>query len=523
MNDLPTEQQTTKGSTEKPVKRNEIGGYTVLPDTAKTVVEKVRRKLPAWLESPDIVKSDIANQQKPIEEIEQLSERLSSLLRANNITHLFPVQWQVMPEVLASTVPGSLMGRLGLPPRDICCSAPTGSGKTLAFVLPIVQMLETCSSRHLRALVVLPVSDLASQVYKVFLTYTAETNLKVALMNGQNSLLAEERAITTRNKLTGEIETGIDILVSTPGRLVDHISYTKGLDLSHLRYLVLDEVDRTLEEVKHDWLDCLERAVYDKRGWPEPLTAARLNSVKLPLQKLLFSATLTENPEKLERLKLCEPRLFTSIVKESVLSETADNTQVHFAGKYTTPTGLREYYTECRVATRKPVILLYLLHSVKLRKVLVFAGSQETVHRLYKLLRQFNDELTVEEISGDMSKKKRNQVLRQFDRNNINVLVTTDIMARGIDIEDVSAVISYDAPPYIKTYIHRVGRTARAGKEGVAYTILNTSEVAFFRKMIKAAGKTVKANRVGRTEMRPYVERCQLLLKGRQDAMDTGV
>lgn len=493
----------------------EIGGYTVLPDVTKTKVEKVKRKLPAWLESPDVVESDIANKQKPLDSVSFISDRIRAQLKHNQITHLFPVQWQVIPEILSSVIPNSLMSKLGLPPRDICCSAPTGSGKTLAFSLPVIQLLETCNTRRLRALVVLPVSDLALQVYKVFQDYSEGTSLKVALTNGQLSLAEEQKMLTTRNDVTEELETAVDILVTTPGRLVDHISFTQGFDLTQLRFLILDEVDKILEEVKHDWLDYLERAVYDKRGWPQPITAASLNSAALPLQKLLFSATLTQNPEKLEKLRLCEPRLFTSVISKEQ-SMDVDHSDDHFTGKYTTPQGLQEYYIECRVPTNKPLVLLYLLHTLKLRKVLVFAGSQATVQRLHKLMQEYSEEVKIAQVSGDISKKRRTQIIRQFSRSHIDVIITTDLMARGLDVDDVSTVVSYDSPPYIKTYIHRVGRTARAGKPGQAYTILNAKEVSYFRKMIKSSSKSVKARKVGRSELAPYVERCKQILSAKE-------
>ncbi|KAF6019387.1 DDX51 [Bugula neritina] len=477
----------------------EIGGYTVLPDVTKTKVEKVKRKLPAWLESPDVVESDIANKQKPLDSVSFISDRIRAQLKHNQITHLFPVQWQVIPEILSSVIPNSLMSKLGLPPRDICCSAPTGSGKTLAFSLPVIQLLETCNTRRLRALVVLPVSDLALQVYKVFQDYSEGTSLKVALTNGQLSLAEEQKMLTTRNDVTEELETAVDILVTTPGRLVDHISFTQGFDLTQLRFLILDEVDKILEEVKHDWLDYLERAVYDKRGWPQPITAASLNSAALPLQKLLFSATLTQNPEKLEKLRLCEPRLFTSVISKEQ-SMDVDHSDDHFTGKYTTPQGLQEYYIECRVPNKQtpstPISVTYTKTEESTCVCWISGHSSE--------------------VSGDISKKRRTQIIRQFSRSHIDVIITTDLMARGLDVDDVSTVVSYDSPPYIKTYIHRVGRTARAGKPGQAYTILNAKEVSYFRKMIKSSSKSVKARKVGRSELAPYVERCKQILSAKE-------
>ncbi|XP_061182754.1 ATP-dependent RNA helicase DDX51-like [Saccostrea echinata] len=484
----------------------DLGGFTVLGNYKTRATEKVCRVLPDWLASPSVIASDLKQKTTPVSEFKGLDPQIHRNLEENQIEYFFPVQIQVIPEILQTVHNGFVLGRAGMRPPDICVSAPTGSGKTLAYVLPIVHALKSRTLCRVRALVVLPVRDLAAQVYKVFLQYTKGTNLKVGMIVGQKQFSVEQHALVKQR--LGGYESKVDIVVATPGRLVDHINNTPGFSLSDLRFLVIDEADRIMEHVKQDWLSHVENAAFiGGREASSSLNVYNTSKHQMPLQKLLFSATLSQNPEKLQQLNLFQPRLFTSVVDSTPhsnlstetraevvegihdrLNDTGKEVKGHFVGKYTTPIGLKEYTVKVE-ATEKPLAILHFLHNLKYRHILCFTNSVESTHRLYHLLRLYGD-ISVAEITSKLQASRRSKVLRKFQNGDIDILICSDAMARGMDIDNVKFVISYDPPPYIKTYIHRVGRTARAGKEGTALTLLQKKEFHHFKTMTKEAGKT---------------------------------
>ncbi|XP_033751674.1 ATP-dependent RNA helicase DDX51-like [Pecten maximus] len=490
--------------------------FPVLGNFKHKAVQKVNRVLPDWLASPSIITTDLRSSTLPVTEMAGLDPQLVVQLQENNISHFFPVQMQVIPMLLDTLCVGGTVGKAGYWPSDICVSAPTGSGKTLAFVLPIIQALKGRVYRQVTALAVLPVRDLAIQVYKVFQTYSKGTDLKVGILTGQKAFKLEQQTLVRRS-LRG-YQSLVDIIVATPGRLVDHINQTPGFDLSGLRFLVIDEADKMMELIKQDWLLRLENAVYkSSRPRPEILTPNSCLKPQIPLQKLLFSATLSQNPEKLQQLNLFLPKLFTSTVKETQLkpenivcgnddSQSADTTdkQGEFVGKYTTPQGLSEYFVECTAAT-KPLILLHFLHSLMLTNVLCFVNSVEAAHRLYHLIRLVGGK-EVREFSSGLQTNRRKRILKEFSNGKVDIIICTDAMARGMDIDNVKFVISYDQTPNIKTYIHRIGRTARAGKAGTAITLLQNKEFYHFKKMTREAGKSkIREQKVSEESLEPII------------------
>lgn len=450
-------------------------GFTILEEFRANKNNKVFRVLPTWLAKPSVISCDLSKNKVPINEISGLDKFLIEALKRNKIEHFFPVQQQVIPWLLESQ-------QQLFRPCDMCVSAPTGSGKTLAFVLPTVQALWRHSVRQLRCLAVLPVHDLAVQVYRVYASFCADTNLQVALISGQASFYEEQQLLVRKSK-TGQYLTKPDIVVCTPGRLVDHLQRTPGFSLKSLRYLIIDEADRIMEEEHNDWLFHVEKAIGLSSGH---LIAQKLS---LPLekyvQKLLFSATLSQDPEKLTRLGLFQPKLFTSVVS----TDSSDNTKQshHFVGKFTTPAELTEHYFKCPPML-KPLAVYCLLKKFKYRTTLCFTNSRAATHRLCELLKQFGD-LRVAECSSEISKAPRDKLLKDFSSGKIDLLVCTDAVSRGMDLGVVDCVISYDSPRYVKNYIHRAGRAARAGRPGTAITILVDSEIHGFHKLLGMAEK----------------------------------
>ncbi|XP_059170670.1 ATP-dependent RNA helicase DDX51-like [Physella acuta] len=519
----------------------DVGGFTILGDFKAKEKKIVERVLPNWLQHPVLISSE---EVKNFASITDLDRNLVESLKANGIESCFPVQWTVIPELLAQCACGLYAGDGGFRPRDVCVSAPTGSGKTLTFVLPIIQALKNRVIPHVRALVILPVRDLAIQVYKVFKQYIQGTSLRVVLVAGKKDFFSEQGKLVRERPHAQPSEkwaSMADIVVATKGRLLDHLDRTEGFDLTHLRFLVIDEADRQMDDVHDDWLSQVEKAAYTPklgafapyhREKPGPLTIASCKTIVMHVQKLLFSATLSQNPEKLEKMNLFLPLLFASVapsiknpatpkantnmdgeMKHDMMDTSDSNIKALSVDKFSTPALLKEKYMDCKAA-EKPLILFHFLLNKKFQQVLCFTNSVESTHRLYLLAKQM-DGLKVAELSSNIHTAKRERIIRKFVRGELQLLICSDVMTRGMDIENVQYVISYDAPSYIETYIHRVGRTARANKSGISITLLEGKEMFHFKKMLRESGRWDKLKRisVNRQHLEPLVPQFSKALK----------
>ncbi|WOL11331.1 DEAD-box ATP-dependent RNA helicase 1 [Canna indica] len=439
-----------------------------------------------WMRNPvDIDQLE----ERPLSILPCLDPRLEEALKKMGIQSLFPVQVAVWQETIG---PGAFE-------RDICVNSPTGSGKTLAYALPIVQALSMRKIRCLRALVVLPTRDLALQVKDVFSAIAPAVGIHVGLAIGQSSIEDEILELIKRPKLgmcspfdpedpPMDLQTAVDILVATPGRLMDHINMTKGFSLEHLCYLVVDETDRLLREAYQSWLPTviqLTQSDYQPGharsipGTPDSLTTTRRCGVERGfkgkiyprLVKMILSATLTQDPSKISQLDLHHPLLLTSGDK-----------------RYKLPKRLESFKLICRPKL-KPVYLVALLQSLKGEKSIVFTSSVESTHRLSTLLKLFGElPIKISEYSRRQHQSIRSKKLKAFKEGKTQVLIATDAMTRGMDVEGIINVINYDMPAFVKTYIHRAGRTARAGQSGRCFTLLRKHEVKQFNKMLEKAG-----------------------------------
>ncbi|XP_010084436.1 PREDICTED: ATP-dependent RNA helicase DDX51, partial [Pterocles gutturalis] len=487
----------------------------VLGDYDSKPVQKVQPFLPQWLAQPKLVQKCINDNLVPIKDVPGIHPRLLKKLQMNGIESFFPVQAEVIPAILQSAANGYLMGQGGYRPKDICVSAPTGSGKTLSFVIPIVQVLLGRVVCQVRALVVLPTKELAQQVSKVFNIYTDGTGLKVVLITGQKSF-AKEQEMLVQKKVTGYCSLA-DIIVATPGRLTDHINQTLGFSLTQLRFLIVDEADRMIDDMHQNCLNQIVKAAFQvendsgsnmlfQRTKPGPITAASSCYPQIPLQKLLFSATLTQDPEKLQQLDLFQPRLFTSVYSEKKRLGGGTETEQDTNRKYTLPEGLSQCYVPCDLNS-KPLLLLHFMLTMKFTRVLCFTNSREASHRLFLLVQAFGG-VTVAEFSSRLPPNERKRTMKEFEQGKIQLLISTDATARGIDVEGVNYVINYDAPQFIRTYIHRVGRTARAGKVGVAFSLVLRIQERRFLRMLRDAGiQDIKKQPVKGNSLKPLVRK----------------
>lgn len=331
------------------------------------------------------------------------------------------------------------------------------------------------------------------QVLKQFRRMCEGTTLTCALLSKSVPFETEQTLLVER--YDDEWHPKVDIVIATAGRLVEHLHSTPGFCLRSLQFLVLDEADRIMEQIQNNWLYHLDAHVREQsdaflygRAAPSLCWSELSNAERRQPHKLLFSATLSQDPEKLQAMQLFQPKLFTAIVNrfegKAAEAERVDvdgfERRGEFVGKFTTPAGLTEKFCLTQVEL-KPLTLFALIRENGWRRWLCFTNNGEAAHRLAFVLQQLcGAEAKVEELSSGLSPALRQTVLQRFQAGQINGLVCSDALARGIDVPDVDVVVSYEMPRHIKTYVHRVGRTARAGREGLAVTMLLKHEMNSF-------------------------------------------
>ena len=345
-----------------------------------------------------------------------LDPRILEGIDAMGYENATPVQQQVMVPILEG--------------KDIIAAAQTGTGKTAAFLLPLLHRLLT-SPHHagdINAMIIVPTRELAIQIAESIegLSYFTDVS-SIAVYGGGdgNSFVTEKKALTS----------GVDIVVCTPGRMIAHLNmgYVK---LKGLKYLVLDEADRMLDM---GFSDDLSKIVTF-------LPAVR--------QNLLFSATMPAKMRVLAKKLLHNP-IEINIAISKPPEQIVQKAFIVYEAQ-------------------KVPIIIDMLSSKKFSKVIVFCSKKLNVKQLTLKLKQAN--LAVAEIHSDLDQKSREQYLQDFRNQKINILVATDVLSRGIDIDDIDLVINYDVPNDGEDYIHRIGRTARAATSGTAFTLVSENE-----------------------------------------------
>lgn len=325
--------------------------------------------------------------------------------------------------------------------KDVLGSAQTGTGKTGAFAIPIIQLIHHKESQHknkkptLRSLIVTPTRELAIQIGENIRDYARHTIVKHTVIFGG----------VKQGSQVAALERGVHILVATPGRLLD-LTSQGFIDLQNVKIFVLDEADRMLDM----------GFIHDIRKLLTLLPEKK--------QSLFFSATMPDNIVKLSRQILRNPLK----VQVNPVSSTAETVQQYL------------YYTN---RTSKRELLLHILKERDIDQVLLFAKTKRGADKIAWQLRKRN--IRAEAIHGDKAQNQRQKVLKQFKDHKIRVLVATDIAARGIDIEKLEFVINYDIPNVAETYVHRIGRSGRAGEDGVAISMCEPEENAFIRDIEK--------------------------------------
>ena len=337
-----------------------------------------------------------------------LSEKLLEGVKAMGYIDPTPIQLRAIPLVLSG--------------KDVIGSAQTGTGKTAAFALPILSKLDRHNPVGPRALILEPTRELAAQVETAVRDYSRFTDLKISVVYGGVGY----------GKQTEELRRGVDIVAATPGRLIDHLQQGN-LKLDHVQYLVLDEADRMLD------MGFLPDVRYIVERCPRQRHTA------------LFSATIPPQIETLIQWAMREP-------------ETIE------IGARRSPAETVKHVIYPVSDSQKTDLLLELLKRVNYDSVIIFCRTKHGADRIAHTLKRANHAVCV--LHSNRTQREREQALRGFRDGRFEVLVATDIAARGLDIADVSHVINYDVPQHPEDYIHRIGRTGRAEATGDAFTIM---------------------------------------------------
>ena len=369
-----------------------------------------------------------------------LIEPILRALKTEGYTIPTPIQEQSIPIILDR--------------KDLLGCAQTGTGKTAAFAIPILQILNNGKiyengPKAIKTLILTPTRELAIQIGESFTSYGKHTGLKHSVIFGGVSQGAQVAAL--RN--------GIDILIATPGRLLDLINQ-KFVHLHHLKIFVLDEADRMLDMgFIHDVKKIITK-IPQKR------------------QTLFFSATMPDEIQKLANTILIDPIK----VEVTPVSSTADTIEqaIYFVEK-----------------GDKKKLLIHLLNDKGVKSALIFARTKHGADKIVKDL--VKADIKAEAIHGNKSQNARQKALSNFKSGQIKALVATDIAARGIDIDELSHVVNYELPNVPETYVHRIGRTGRAGASGIAFSFCDDEEMEYLKDIQKLISKTIPV-----VEEQPY-------------------
>ena len=361
-----------------------------------------------------------------------LTNSLTKNLTDSNYKKPYPIQQQAIPAIIKG--------------KDLLGIAQTGSGKTAAYVLPILSILKPRKdgkNRNIDALVLVPTRELAIQVQEVFKTYNISLKkpLNIKAVFGGVSINPQMKNLF-----------GVNILIATPGRLLELLR-VNALSISKVKHLVIDEADKMLNIGFKEEMDEIVKLLPEKR------------------QNLLFSATLSEKVKEINQLVLTKP----IIVKIKAREEKIDLIQ-------------QEAYFILN--ENKGPLLRYIIKSQNIQQVLIFTSSKFKADNVAAKLRKHNIQATA--VHSKKSQGARTSALRKFKEGSLRVIVATDLLARGIDIEFLPYVINYELPRSPKDFIHRIGRTGRAENPGKAITFVSNEEEQHFKLIQKKIGNTIK-------------------------------
>lgn len=356
-------------------------------------------------------------------------ERLRDGLASMSYAKPTPIQEQAIPIILKK--------------KDLIGCAQTGTGKTAAYLLPIIHNIIQTEKRHLNTLIIAPTRELVQQIdqqVEGFAYFTGVSSIPIYGGGDGATWEQQKRAL----------KEGVDIIIATPGRLIAQLASGE-MNLGHVHHLVLDEADRMLDMGFHD--DIIKIISY--------LPKHR--------QTLLFSATMPPRIRTLASRILHHPEEINIAISkpaEGILQEA--------------------YLT---FDTQKVSLIKHLLAENKFNSVLIFASTKENVKKLYSTLQR--QHLAAKAIHSDLEQNERESILREFKNKQLSILIGTDVLSRGIDVDGIDLVINFDVPPDPEDYIHRIGRTARAATTGTAITFVNEKDQRRFSRIEKLIGREI--------------------------------
>ena len=357
-----------------------------------------------------------------------LNKEILDAVKAKNYEIPTPVQAQAIP--------------VALDKKDLLVSAQTGTGKTAAFVLPMLQRLghdkKNVGKHQLRGLILVPTRELAMQVGESVVEYGKNLPFTSVNLYGGKKIGVEVK----------HLEKGVDIIVATPGRLFEHIQQGS-VKLDNINFFVLDEADRMLDM----------GFINEIRAIGEVMPKGR--------QTFMFSATFTPKVVNLGKSLLRKPKII-EVARQNKTAETIEQ-KVHFVN-----------------SDNKMDLLSYMIGSKNFKQVLVFTRTKDGTDNIAKELTEAG--LPATAIHGDITQAKRTKALAQFKEGKFRVLVATDVAGRGLDIKDMDYVINYELPSVPEDYVHRIGRTGRAGKKGLAISLVSAYDVAYLFEIEKLIG-----------------------------------
>ncbi|CAD7087976.1 unnamed protein product [Hermetia illucens] len=361
------------------------------------------------------------------------------------------LKWKAPTKIQKEAIPVALQG------KDIIGLAETGSGKTGAFALPILQALLENPQRYF-ALILTPTRELAFQISEQFEALGSSIGVKCCVIVGGMDMVAQALQLAKKPH----------ILIGTPGRLLDHLENTKGFNLKAIKYLVMDEADRILNMDFEVEMDKILKVIPRER------------------RTFLFSATMTKKVKKLQRASLQEP------------------VKVEVSNKFQTVEQLQQYYIFIPVKY-KDVYLVHILNELSGNSFMIFCSTCNNTVKTALMLRSLG--LAAIPLHGQMSQNKRLAALNKFKSKSRSILISTDVASRGLDIPHVDVVLNFDIPTHSKDYIHRVGRTARAGRSGKAITFVTQYDVELYQRIEHLLGKQLPLYKCEEDEVLALQER----------------
>ncbi|XP_055859164.1 ATP-dependent RNA helicase DDX47 [Episyrphus balteatus] len=361
------------------------------------------------------------------------------------------LKWKAPSKIQKEAIPVGLQG------KDIIGLAETGSGKTGAFALPILQSLLENPQRYF-ALVLTPTRELAFQISEQFEALGSSIGVKCCVIVGGVDMVSQALQLAKKPH----------IVIATPGRLLDHLENTKGFNLKAIKYLVMDEADRILNMDFEVELDKILKVLPRER------------------RTYLFSATMTKKVKKLQRASLKDP------------------VKVEVSNKFQTVEQLQQYYIFIPVKF-KDVYLVHIINELAGNCFMIFCSTCNNTVKTALMLRALG--LAAIPLHGQMSQNRRLAALNKFKAKNRSILISTDVASRGLDIPHVDVVLNFDIPTHSKDYIHRVGRTARAGRSGKAITFVTQYDVELYQRIEHLLGKQLPQYKCEEDEVMALQER----------------